>query len=180
MAKHAPAARRPPVYAVLERPLLNRIKHDIVAYLAETGADVGHVFPVRSFFLTRAKGYTPPEVDAIEAALDSLEEEGALDKRGDQYFVTDAGVQRLYPGGMAQAVTKVRDDMLRFLRSQNAREGHILAAQPFFAQYAMRYGPLEKRAITDAAASLVEEDVLEERAGGHFLTAAGYASLYRG
>lgn len=122
--------------------------------------------------------YTPPEQESVAPALQSLVADGYLEEREGTYFLTENGLSRIYPGGDIQALAEVREDILSFLRSNNARAGHALAVRPFFAQYAKRYNPLQMRAIEKAAATLTQDNILEDRNGGHFLTQTGYNQIY--
>jgi hypothetical protein len=158
--------------------IVDRIKEDILSYLAESGADAGHVLAMRPFYHQRVMHYSPPEQDALTSALESLVADGFLEERNGSYFLTENGLSRIYPGGEAQAVTEVKHDILDFFKSGNARAGHALAVRPFFARYAMKYNPLHKRAIERAANELVREGTLEERDGGYFLTEVGYNRIY--
>lgn len=157
---------------------MDRVKEDILSYLADSGADAGHVLAMRPFYHQRVMHYSPPDQDALTPALESLVADGYLEERNGSHFLTEKGLSRIYPGGDAQAITEVKDDILDFFKSGNARVGHVLAVRPFFARYAMKYNPLQKRAIEQAAKELVQEGTLEERDGGHFLTQAGYDRTY--
>ncbi|WP_168174101.1 hypothetical protein [Rhodanobacter sp. C06] len=48
---------------------MDRIKEDILSFMAESGADVGHSLAERPFYFQRAQRYTPPEQEAIAPAL---------------------------------------------------------------------------------------------------------------
>jgi len=158
--------------------IVDRVKEDILTFMAESGTDIGHALAARSFYLQRVQRYTPPEQEAVVPALESLVADGCLEERGGSYFLTENGLSRVYPGGEVQAIAEVKADLLGFFRSSNARVGHALAVRPFFAQYANRYNPLQKRAIDKAVAALIQDNILEERDGGHFLAQAGYNQIY--
>jgi len=157
---------------------VDRVKEDILSFLAEHGADAGHVLAMHPFYHQRVIHYSPPEKDSLPAALESLVADGLLEERNGNYFLTEQGLSRIYPGGEAQAVIEVKDDILDFFNSGNARVGHAFSARPFNAQYAMKYNPVQSRAIKQAASELVQEGALEERDGGLFLTQAGYDRIY--
>lgn len=157
---------------------MDRVKEDILSFMAESRADAGHSLAARQFYSQRVQRYTPPEQDSVVPALQSLVADGYLEEREGNYFLTENGLSRIYPGGEVQAIAEVRADVLDFLRSNNARVGHTLAVRPFFVQYANRYNPLQMRAFEKAAAALTQDNILEERDGGHILTQIGYNQIY--
>lgn len=157
---------------------MDRVKADILSFMAESGADVGHALAERPFYFQRAINYTPPEKDQIGPALGSLVSEGLLEKRNSSYFLTENGFACIYPGGEAQAVDEVIADILDSFRSSGARIGAVLNARAFNVTYAIQYNPPKKRAIEKAVAALVQEGVLEQRQDNLFLTQTGYERIY--
>jgi hypothetical protein len=103
---------------------VDRVKEDILSYLAESGADAGHMLAMRPFYHQRVMHYSPPEQDALIPALESLVADGDLEERNGSYFLTEKGLSRIYPGGEAQAVNEVKDDILDFFKSNRSRVGH--------------------------------------------------------
>lgn len=157
---------------------VDHVKADILAFMAEHRLNVGHALPERPFYFQRATHYTPPQQDAIAPALESLVADGTLERRENGYFLTAAGFNRLYPDSASSAVDFVRNDILDFLRSQQARTGHALAFRPFALQRLIRYNPQQKNALAQALQGLVTDGTLEQKNDNYFLTQSGYELLY--
>ncbi|MDO9571915.1 MAG: hypothetical protein Q7J58_21410 [Hydrogenophaga sp.] len=157
---------------------MNQVKADILAFMAESGLDIGHVLPERPFYFQRAIHYTPPQQDAIGPALESLVADGTLEKRDNGHFLTTAGFSRIYPENTSAVVDFVKNDILDFLRNQSARAGHSLALKPFAFQRLVHYNPQQKNSVQQAIESLVADGTLEQKNDGFFLTQDGYERLY--
>ena len=157
---------------------MNQVKADILAFMAESGLDIGHALPERPFYFQRAIRYTPPQQDAIGPALESLVAEGTLEKRGNGHFLTTAGFSQIYPDNTSVVVDFVKNDILDFLRNQNARAGHSLALKPFAFQRLVHYNPQQKNSVEQAIESLVADGTLEQKNDGFLLTQHGYERLY--
>lgn len=158
--------------------MTEKVKQDILSFLGEINADVGHAFPAKLFFARRAKNYSPPEMDAVELALDELVSSGTLEKRDDGYFLTESGLHHVYPEGERTAVESVKSDILDFLRAMNARKGHAFPARPFSQKRLANYNPKQNGALDSALTELVSEGILEDRDGAYFVTGSGYRAIY--
>lgn len=158
--------------------MIEEVKADILNFMAERNAEIGHVLPERPFYSRVIQSYNPKQQDAIEPALASLVTEGLLEKGHNGYFLTELGYQHLYPSNEAEVIEEVKEDILDFLASCNARVGHALAERPYYFQRVSKYNPQQKKAIEPALSSLVSSGFLEQQPNGHFLTQSGYDHIY--
>ena len=123
---------------------MENIKADILSFMAKLNAEVGHVLPMRPFIMQRVRGYAAPQQDLVKPALEALVKDGYLELRGQDYFLTQAGYDRLYPENMADVIAFVKADILDFLKSCQARVGHALAEKPYLMQRMQKYNPLQR------------------------------------
>jgi hypothetical protein len=60
-------------------------------------ADAGHVLNVRALLHQRAIHWNPKQKDALEPAANELVSAGILEEKNGNYFLTQKGVDQLYP-----------------------------------------------------------------------------------
>lgn len=150
------------------------VKQEVLEFFADCRADAGHALSDSAFYHQRMSQWNPKQQDALEAALNELISEGLVESKGQSIFLTDQGVEAIYP----DAGDSVREAILSSFADSHARAGHALNARAFFHQQMMSWDPKQKAALDTIIAQLVSEGLVEQRDGNLFLTAKGADAIY--
>ena len=75
-------------------------------------------------------------------------------------------------------VKKIKKDVLNDFFEKKSKAGDALHMPSFNHNYMMQYNPKEKAEIENAFSQLVEENIIEERESGVFLTKKGEDLIY--
>ena len=72
------------------------VKSDIKDFLREMKLRAGDVLPAKPFAHQRLAKYNPKQKSALDDALSELVSEDVLEKRDEDYFVTETGYKEIY------------------------------------------------------------------------------------
>jgi len=150
------------------------VKKQILNQFESQKADAGHALNTRGFNLNEVSRWNPKQQDALNDAIEQLVSEGLIENKNDTPFLTEKGVDYLYP----DIGNSVKNTILKYFASSNARAGHAFNTKSFMLAQVSNWNPKEKIGLEPAMSSLIEEGILEERDGNYFLTEKGYDSIY--
>jgi len=150
------------------------VKSEILGYLADGKAGAGHVLNVRALLHQRAIHWNPKQKDALEAAANELVMSGILENRNDSYFLTQKGVDQLYP----PAGNSVRDAVLSCFSESRARAGDVLNARALQHKHMLHWNPKQKAALDPTLQQMEAEGLIESKGGNVVLTQKGFDALY--
>lgn len=72
------------------------VKNDILDFFRSMNADKGHALPAGPFQVQRMNHYNPKQRAAFDQAVDELVSEGLVERREDDIFLTQKGVDEIY------------------------------------------------------------------------------------
>jgi predicted transcriptional regulator len=150
------------------------VKREILELFAESRARTGDALNVRALLHSRMVRWNPKQRDALQPAVDELASEGLVVKRDDNCFLTDKGVDYIYP----EPGDSIRDAILDFFRMNNARSGHAFNARAFYHQQMIHWNPKEQKAFDPAIQELEAAGLVEKREDALFLTDKGFEAIY--
>lgn len=149
------------------------VKSEILDFLSAKKADVGHALNARAL-RQRAINWNPKQTDALEPGAEALVEDGILENRDGQYFVTQQGVDKLYqPAG-----NSVRDAVLSCFSGSKARVGDALNVRTLQLKHMIHWNPKQKEALDSTLQQMEAEELIESKGGDFFLTQKGFDTLY--
>lgn len=150
------------------------IKREIHDFLTYNKVDAECVLNMQALFLQRGIRWNPKQKDALETAINELVTAGILEKRYDGYFLTQKGVDQIYPpvGG------SVRDAVLSCFSESHAKAGDVLNARALQHQYILHWNPKQKAALDTAFKQMKDEGLIELKDGNVVLTQNGFYMLY--
>lgn len=149
------------------------VKSEILECLADCNADEGHVLNARLLH-QRAIHWNPKQKDALEAAAIELVAAGILDNRNGSYFLTQKGVDHIYP----PVGSSVRDAVLSCFSNSHARVGDVLNVRGLHHQHILHWNPKQKTALYPTLHEMEAEGLIEPRGNNIALTQKGFDLLY--
>ncbi|WP_372484176.1 hypothetical protein AB9H29_14530 [Stenotrophomonas sepilia] len=156
---------------------VREVKDLIFASIRKSNMDVGHAVNQKGVYLMCAS--RPSALQAMPQAFAELVDSGVLESRNGGYFLTQTGLDAIYPETLAESFQVVWADVLGFMRKQGAVEGHIFHQRSFGMTNYMKYNPKQKAVLEEVMEALVKQGVFEHRPDdGLFLTAKGQSLIH--
>lgn len=146
---------------------------EILGCLADGKADVGHVLNVRALLHQRAIHWNPKQKDALEPAANELVSAGILEEKNGSYFLTQKGVDQLYPA----VGSAVRNTVLSCFSESHARAGDVLNARAL-QQHMLNWNPKQRAALNQTLQQLETEGLIDSKSGNVALTQKGFDAIY--
>ena len=150
------------------------VKSEILGCLADCNADAGHALNERALLHQRAIHWNPKQKDALKPAENELVEAGILEERNGCYFLTQKGVDLLYPS----VGISVRDAVLSCFSGSQARTGDVLNARALQHKHMPHWNPKQKAALEPTLQQMETDGLIESKGGSYFLTQKGFDALY--
>ena len=150
------------------------VKSEILGCLADGKADAGHVLNLRALLHQRAIHWNPKQKDALEPAANELVSAGILEEKNGSYFLTQKGVDQLYPA----VGSSVRNAVLSCFSESHARAGDVLNARALQHQHMLNWNPKQRAALDLTLRQLESEGLIESKNGNVVLTQKGFDALY--
>lgn len=156
---------------------IQQVREMIFTVFRSSNAGVGHAVNGKAVYIACAG--KPALIQALDPAVTELVSEGVLEPRAGTHFMTEKGLDVIYPESDAEASLWVQEDVLSFLRNAGITAGKVMNQRAFQLTHYVRYNPKQKRVLEDAVQALVNAGILEARDGsGVFVTAKGQDHLY--
>lgn len=149
-------------------------KQRLLDQFSSQKAEAGHALSVRGFFMKEVQRWNPKQQDALNSAIDELVSEGLIENRDGTPFLTEKGVDHLYP----EVGNSVRDAILRYFASSGARAGHVFNIRAFMQTVYLGWNPKQKEALEMTFEMLMADGLVEESGGNLLLTDKGYDAIY--
>ncbi|MED5514333.1 hypothetical protein [uncultured Pseudoalteromonas sp.] len=150
------------------------VKQQIMEQFKIQKSDSGEALNVRGFMLNVVPRWNPKQQDLLERAVEELASSGLIEDREGTPFLTQQGVDYLYP----DIGDSIKVAILDFFAKANARAGHAFNTRSFMHTEVLNWNPKQKHGLEPAMKSLIEEGLIEENERGYFLTEAGFNSIY--
>ena len=75
---------------------VDEVRLDIIDFFRKIRADAGHILPARAFFNQVIIHYSPKQSAALDDAVAGLENDGIVEKKSGDIFLTVKGVNEIY------------------------------------------------------------------------------------
>lgn len=75
---------------------VEQVRSDIITLFKNENADEGHAFPSRVFMSNYIPNYNPKQNAAMDEAFQGLIDDGILEERKSNFFLTAKGVEDIY------------------------------------------------------------------------------------
>jgi hypothetical protein len=149
-------------------------KQRLLDQFSSQKAAAGHALNTRVFFMNEVQRWDPKQQDALDSAIDELVSEGLIENRDGTPFLTEKGVDHLYP----EVGNSVRDAILRYFASSGARAGHAFNTRAFMQTVYSGWNPKQKEALEVTCEKLIADGLVEESGDNLLLTDKGYGAIY--
>lgn len=150
------------------------VKNEILGCLADGKAEAGHVLNMQALLHQRVIDWNPKQKDALEPAANELVSAGILEEKNGSYFLTQKGVDQLYP----PVGNSVRDAVLSCFSESDARVGDVLNARVLQHNHMLHWTPKQRAALGLTLQQLETEGLIESKNGNVILTQKGFDALY--
>lgn len=112
--------------------------------------------------------------EILKQAVAELVSDGVVDNRDNGVFLTEKGVQAIYPESSDQVIEKVGNDILNCFGGQI---GDAFNKRSFTHDYFMNYNPKEKASIEAAMSLLADQGCVEDVGNALLLTEKGMKKI---